>query len=891
MGHLTLVCRLGLASRRSIAGSLLGMLLALGAAEARAMQQPGPRAAAVEVGLLLRQLDGEKRVLMVGAHPDDEDTSMLAALALGEGVRTAYLSLTRGEGGQNLIGPELDEGLGLIRTGELMSARSLDGAEQYFSRAFDFGFSKSAEETFGHWPEDELTRDIVWVIRNFRPHVIISIFSGTPQDGHGQHQAAGIVTRAAFDAAGDPERFPDQLTSGMDTWAPGKLYLLRRGAAAANATVLVQTGQLDPLMGRSFHQVAMESRSRHSSQDMGAAQDPGPRTSGALLLESRVPGVAEDEATGLFAGIDTTLVGIARAALAPDGEGLATAMESYRSELARAADLLHPIDPERAVPALSGALVALAEARTLAESAPDGPGRSELLAVLKAREVGATRALLAASGVVIDVRADRSVVVPGAEFDAEVIVWNGGGRVVQVDEVSLHLPDGWEMTPSGDFSAAAVAAGELVRWSFRVRVPDSARISRPYFMEEDREGSLYRWPDRWPADPRVVGGSGNPPLFTGWLALRVDDGAPLQFEGSASHVDVDKASGEFRGPVFVLPALSVAVDPGILAWPLGSSEEREVTVRMANLDRTSRMGQVQLMAPEGWEVIPSAQSFAAIPGGGEGTVTFHIRPVGAEEGIGSFRAVVTSEGRTYDESVVLVDYPHIDPAPWFRDAELRVSRFPVRVAEGLRVGYIMGPGDGGMQALRDLGVEVESLGPEAFRSTSLDRFDALVLGVRTYETRTDLIAANARILDFARSGGTVVVQYNKYEYPEGGFAPYPLEMARPHDRVTDPIAEVAFLLPDHRALTSPNRLDSADFDGWVQERGLYFLSDWDERYVPLVGMSDPGEPMNAGSLVVAPVGAGVYVYTGLALFRQFPAGVPGAYRLLANLVSLRGSDL
>jgi len=871
-------------------GSLLGVLLALIASEARAVQQPGPRAGAVEVGLLLRQLDGEKRVLMVGAHPDDEDTSMLAALALGEGARTAYLSLSRGEGGQNLIGPELDEGLGLLRTGELIAARSLDGAEQFFSRAFDFGFSKSAEETFGHWPEEELTRDVVRVIRTFRPHVIVSIFAGTPQDGHGQHQASGIVTRAAFEAAGDPERYPDQLASGVEAWAPEKLYLLRRGASAANATVLVQTGRLDPLLGRSFHQVAMESRSRHSSQDMGAAQDPGPRASGAYLLESRAAeGV--DEATGLFAGIDTTLAGIARAARAPDGERLVATVELYRSEVARAAELLHPIEPGRAVPALTGALAALTEARTLAEAAPEGPGRAELLAVIEAREVRATRALLAAAGVVIDVRVDRPVLVPGSEFDAEVIVWNGGSRDIRVDAVELLLPDGWDMSssggPSGGSSGVAVASGELARWGFRVRVPDSARTSRPYFMEEEREGALYRWP----GDPHVVGGSGNPPLLSGRLGLRVDDGVPLRFEAPASHVDVDKATGEYREPVFVLPALSVAVDPEILAWPFGRSDEREVTVRVANLDRMSRMGEVELVAPEGWEVVPSVQSLPPIPGGGEGTATFRIRPGGAGEGMSSFRAVVRSAGGTYDESVGMVDYPHIDPAPLFRDAELQVSHFPVLVADGLRVGYLMGPGDGGMQALRDLGIDVEPLGPEEFRSTSLERFDAIVLGVRTYETRTDLIAANARILDFARSGGTVVVQYNKYEYPEGGFAPYPLDMSRPHDRVTDPDAEVTFLLPDHPALTFPNTLDSSDFEGWVQERGLYFLSQWDERYVPLLGMSDPGESMNTGSLVVAPVGAGVYIYTGLSLFRQFPAGVPGAYRLLANLVSLRGSDL
>jgi LmbE family N-acetylglucosaminyl deacetylase len=337
----------------------------------------------VETALLLRQLDGEKRVLMIGAHPDDEDTSLLAALARGHGVRTAYLSLTRGEGGQNLVGSELGEALGILRTGELVAARALDGAEQFFTRAFDFGFSKSLEETLGHWPEEEVLRDVVWIVRSFRPHVIVSVFSGTPSDGHGHHHAAGLFARRAHEVAGDPAHFPDQLALGVEAWAPRKLYELRRGGGPS-ASFVVETGRLDPVLGRSFHQLAMEGRSLHSSQDMGVAQTPGPWGSGGALLDSRVMDSGES-GDGLFAGIDTTLAGIARSARAPGEAPLLRALDEFREELQAAVSLLSVVEPGRSTAPLLAASELLRRAKALASEAPVGPGRTELSQVLGRR--------------------------------------------------------------------------------------------------------------------------------------------------------------------------------------------------------------------------------------------------------------------------------------------------------------------------------------------------------------------------------------------------------------------------------------------------------------------------------------------------------------------------
>ncbi len=821
---------------------------------------------------------------MIGAHPDDEDTSMLAALAWGQGVQTAYLSLSRGEGGQNLIGLELNEGLGLLRTGELVSARSIDGGQQFFSRAFDFGFSKSAEETFDHWPEQELVRDVTWVIRTFRPYVVLSVFSGTRLDGHGQHQAAGISTRRAFEVSGDPTAFADQLELGVEPWAASKLYQLNR-FGSGTPSVVVQTGVLDPLLGRSYFQLAMDSRSQHRSQDMGAPQSPGPRTSGASFVEARIPidAAAQD---GLFTGIDTTLAGIAAGARAPDEVELISNIARFRDAIGVASELLHPRDPARSVAALQDAIVELRSALSLAYDAPESAGRTELVRVLESREKTATRAILAASRVVVDVRVERDRIVPGEDVGAEVMVWNGGSRDVSVQELSLVLPEGWE-PPADIETAARLGPGEIRQWRFRVQAPRTAKLSRPYFLEEPRTGALYNWP----MDESVRGKPGSPPLITGRAVLTVDGRAPLTVFRGGSHVGVDQADGEYRVPVFVVPAISVAVEPESAAWPTNGRASRAVAVRVAALSQDMAEGEVALIAPEGWEATPVSQQFS-LPAGGETSFIFQVRPAPTvEEGQATFRAVVRSSAQEYVERVAFVDYSHVDPEALFRPAEFTVSYFPVVVSPDLRVGYVMGPGDAGPQALGDLGVQVELLGPDDFRSGDLDRFDTLVLGIRAYETREDLRNSNERLLEFARRGGTVIVQYNQYQYPAGEFAPLPVAIARPHDRITDPDAAVTFLDPEHPILSTPNQISGEDFEGWVHERGLYFLNSWDEGYTALLGMADPGEEPKLGSLLVTRVGEGAYVYTGLALFRQFPAGVPGAFRLLSNLVSLRGSDL
>jgi len=873
----------------------------------------------VGASLALRQLEGVKRVLVIGAHPDDEDTSLLAALARGQGVETAYLALTRGDGGQNLIGPELGEGLGAVRTGELLAARRLDGGRQFFTRAFDFGFSKTAEEALRLWPEEELLRDVTWVVRTFRPQVVVSIFSGTPADGHGQHQAAGIMAQEVFRAAGDPERFPEQLQRGIRPWQPAKLY--RRPRGDPDSTVIrVETGDYDPLLGRSHHQLAMESRSQHRSQDMGVAQPLGPRSS-SLVLVDRASGVEAGPGEGLFAGVDTTMAGLFGSLPGRVGEEAARWVQAYREAVHDAMDQLDALHPERAVEPLGRVVAAL--------DALDGIGRAtgdrnpEVGSVLTGKRRLAREALAAATGAVVDVRVEDDLVVPGETVTVSVDLWGGGPLGLSMAKPTLSVPAGWGVEAvvpeppaeggaggrggGGGFGGRGgggpdlanpsrptdLSPGEAVRWQFRVEVPTDADVSRLYYLEEGRVGEMYRWPDRpevWglPRDPAPVVAE------VSWTLPSPGDASdiPVSLERAGVFVGVDPAWGEYREPMLVVPALSVRAEPTVLVWPEGTPGPRPVTVALRAFGSEGLSGAVRLEVPPGWSATPESVPFSFEGSGQDRQVAFSVEAGDSvEAGRHPLRAVATTaDGRTFDESVDLIDYPHIDRVALYEPAEVAATVVPVTVREGLRVGYVMGSGDEVAEAIRRLGVDVELLGPEQVSGGDLSVYDVLVLGIRTYETRPDLRAANDRILDFARNGGTVVVQYNQYQYPAGDFAPYPVDISRPHDRTTDETSPVGFLEPDAPVFTTPNRITPEDFEGWVTERGLYFLGEWDERFVPVLELVDPGEEPKHGALLVAPLGEGLYVYTGLSFFRELPAGVPGAYRLFANLLSLTAAD-
>jgi LmbE family N-acetylglucosaminyl deacetylase len=813
------------------------------------------------VDRLLRKLGAHRRVLIIGAHPDDEDTELIALVSQGMGGEAAYLSLSRGEGGQNLIGPDLGIGLGLVRSQELCAARRLDGGRQYFTRAFDFGYTRSLEETFRDWPKEVLLEDAVRIVRRFRPQILVSVFSGTPRDGHGQHQAAGVTAREAFRVAGDPAALPALAAEGLTPWQPQAMYR-EVYFSPQDATIVLPTGGTDPLTGRSYYQIAMASRSLHRSQDMGRLQQPGPNETRVAWLA----GGAGEKATEIFSGIDTRLRAIA--AEVPD----AARRASMEAHLDRAETLTTAARRRLSTPDLAGTSSVLADllgelrqARTLVR-----PGDGGTAMLLDEKIALAEGALAASAAVTLDVVAEREVTAPGESLELTVSAWNAGGAPVSVEGVSLVSPDGWRVPAKA--AGREVAAGALEEWKLSAGVPPAAPATVPYFLERPLRGDLYDWSV---APPAVRGEPFEPAALSARVGLRIA-GTEVWLSRDATFRFRDEAIGEIRRPVRAAPAVEVAVEPNLLVWPLTSNSGQP------------EKGRVEVEPPPGWPA-PAPLPFALSH---RGERQFLEIPLSAPAGLapGRVKAVVAAvldDGRRLDLGIRLIDYGYIPRTPEPRTADVAIAAADVRFPALRRIGYVRGAADRVPEALLAVGLPVEILGERDLEAGDLSRYDAILIGSRAYETDPALVRANPRLLEYARAGGLLIVQYQQYAFVRGGFAPFPLEIARPHDRVTDETAPVTILDPQSPIFTTPNRIGPADWSGWVQERGLYFAHTWAPEYTPLLAMADPGGPELKGSLLVARLGKGHYVYTGLAFFRELPAGVPGAYRLLANLLAWR----
>ncbi len=896
--------------KRHFARACLLLAAVMAAAGPAAAQKPTTEyEGATALGLTLRRIGPTQRVLMIAAHPDDENTAVLATLALGGGADVAYLSLTRGDGGQNGIGPELQESIGLIRSEELLAARRLDGAVQFFTRAYDYGFSKSADEAFGHWPRDSILKDAVTVIRRFRPDVVVAVFSGTPRDGHGQHQAAGIIAREAFRAAGDASRFPELAAAGLAPHRPKKLYQSLWRGSPEGATPL-QAGTYDPLLGKSWHQIALASRGRHRSQDMGRALQPGPHTVSLQRVDMETP-----NEPSIFLGVDTTLAQRARSAEAPGA--VTRLLDEYDGVARDVRARFNPLDSDALVPELTRALELLDRAEhELARTTDDAvngaaaertgrggtDGRSAhygavasasaLAFHIGAEQQDVREALRLAAGIVIDAIADAERVVPGQTFTLELTAWNGGVRPLTVRALEPVLPDGWTATPLDELPGEPLAPGTLRTRRFEVTVPADAPSTEPYYLHEPRDGDLYHWPD-----DVALRGLPFQPAEVQAHALVALDGARLPIEREATYRLVSSTEGESRRPVRVVPAVSVALEPGVAVLPLDGEGSYKAAAAASGIAFRVRLtgeapegigGMLRLDLPAGWRAEPASVPVRFAAQGESRVFEFRVTPpedvaAGAYELGAIFEA---ENGRRYDRGYELIDYPHLQPRARYPDAVATVQALDVAVPAGLRVGYIVGAGDRVPEALDQLGVAYDLINPADLAAVDLDAYDVVITGIRAYEHRPELRQQNRKVLEYVERGGTLIVQYNQYRFSGSDLAPYPLEIARPHDRVTDETAPVRLLDPSHPILSWPNRIGPADFEGWVQERGLYFPRTWDERYTPLLEMSDPGEGPLRGALLIAPHGEGTYVYTGLAFFRQLPAGVPGAYRLFANLLAL-----
>jgi LmbE family N-acetylglucosaminyl deacetylase len=835
------------------------------------------------------------RVLIIGAHPDDEDTQVITWLSRGRHVETAYLSLTRGDGGQNAIGNELGEALGVIRTEELLAARRVDGGKQFFTRAYDYGFSKNAEEAFSQWPHDSLLRDVLTVVRSFKPHVIISVFTGTPRDGHGQHQAAGILAREAYDWSADTVRIPRAATAGYGAWTVSKFY---RGASFRrdNATLSFNVGEYDPVLGRSYAELAAISRSQHRSQAFGTLQPSGVRFDYLQREATRVPAPEDPKAErSILDGIDTTW---SRFRSGPTNAASRAALDSLPQAFVAARASFDAFAPEKSIPALARLQRLLsrvcpgepyapctstgdspgapAPARGyLAGSAPGGIAEGD---ISRARGIALSRveqALRLASGVSLEATAPRELWSIEGPVTGTVTLYNRGRLPIRVvDYVSVE----------GSVQSHSPYATVL---------PDSALVRQ--FSGNPFGRTRMPTAPWWLAEPRSGAMLAN-------LTTRADEGAVAPGASISLHILVasasftisepvvyryaDQVKGEIRRPIAGVPAVSVRLEQEVEYAPARSPIERELRVHVWQPDTAAMDVQVTLRLPAGLTADSTTRIVSLPRAGAARIVPFRIRgqlPIGRH----MIEAVAMADGKEYSQGYTTIDYEHITPRRMYRPSRLTIEAVDVAATTGMRVGYIQGLGDNSAPALEQLGISVTRLNPETLGQTDLKDFSAIVVGPRAYESLPALVANNARLLDYARQGGTLVVQYGQYEMQRPGIMPYPITINRPHDRVTVESAPVTILDSTAAVLRSPNRITARDFDGWIQDRSLYMPRTFDPAYVPVLAMNDPGEAPSRGALLVAPLGRGTYVYTTLAFFRQLPNGVPGTARLFVNLLAAK----
>ena len=828
-------------------GSTLLLLLALISAAASPAQE-GLVSGGAELKQTLDRLNTLGSLLMLGAHPDDERETMIAYFARGRRLRTAYLSATRGEGGQNLIGPEQSEYLGVIRTQELLAARRLDGGEQFFTRAIDFGYSKSSEETLAKWGRERVLGDMVRVIRRFRPDVIISRFAPDASSGHGHHTAVGEIAPEAFRAAADPNRFPAQIRQGLKPWQAKRLYwspplfTLRHEQEQAQRTdrVRINTGEYDPVLGRSYAELGGLARSMHRSQGMGTSQRKG-------YVPSFFGHVAGDRVEqDLFENIDTSWQRVAGA-------------EEVGRLLRQARDEFRVDKPDAILPLLFRAHSAM------------GKLGSPWIEV-KRKEL--VRAVELAAGLWVDAAANVWNVPPGYRVELSLSVLNRS-----------HYPLTWSRTEVRGAARARIdgdpsplAYNRVSQKPLNLEIPNDASYSQPAWLQRSGQNAFYDL-----NDPGLIGLPESPPALEVTFSLRDRHGTELSITKPVLHRWVDRAFGERTRPFEVVPAVAVGFARSNLIFP--STEPREVALRIvSNADHAA--GQASLDVPTGWTAIPDAVPFKLARRGQELTLHFTLHPP-ATASSGHVAARLRVGDRTLSHGMRIIEYPHIPTQTVFPKAEMRVERADVRLLSK-RIGYVMGSGDRIPEALEQLGAAVTLLSKDDLSSGELNRFESVILGIRALNTRPDALAARERLLSYVHDGGTLIVQYNALSRHGGSpsvLAPYPLTPSR--ERVSVEDAALRMLHPDHPLLTAPNRITAADFEGWVQERGLYFMSEWDERYDALLESNDPGEPPRRGGLLYARHGKGVYIFTGYSWFRQLPAGVPGAYRLFANLVSAK----
>jgi LmbE family N-acetylglucosaminyl deacetylase len=807
-----------------------------------AFAQTAPPADLVSIEQNLKKLDVLGSVLYVAAHPDDENTRLLAYLAQEKHYRTGYLSLTRGDGGQNLIGNEQGELLGLIRTQELLAARRVDGAEQFFSRANDFGFSKGPDETLRIWDKEKVLSDVVWVIRKFRPDVIICRFPTTGEGGHGHHTASAILAQEAFAAAADPSKFPEQLKY-VKTWQAKRLLWNTFSFGTVNTTspdqFKIDVGVYNPVLGKGYGEMAAESRSNHKTQGFGSAKTRGE----AFEYFKTILGDAPK--TDLMDGVNTTWGRV------EGGEAIGTEVAKIRREF----DIDHPEKSVLALVALHGKVDKVQDEYWRTQKTKDLNNFIAACAGLwfEAYAKEPVYALGDSANVYAQIYSPYHLPINGLD------VWPQNGAVTSKESVD----DGY-----ADFT-------KLNTVSFsgpREKLP-LENITQPYWLMAPHPIGTYVFPNDtlagFPSNP-----NGLKMYFDFWIG-----GHPIRFERPIMYKYVDPAKGEIYEPIVVAPPVTANIESK--NYIFNSKQAQSVEIKLKSFTKAD--GSISIKPMPGWKVEPDKIDFSGKNKGDEWTVNFTVSPTSSQPKVTTLQAVVNANGKDFSMGIKEIKYEHIPNITLFPPAEAKLIDLNLKIA-GKKIGYIPGAGDLMTDALKQVGYEVHQLSENEIMNGDLSSYDAIITGIRAYNVNARLAIEQPKLLEYVKNGGNLVVQYNNNNgLVTKQIGPYPFTVV--NRRVTDEDAKVTMLDEQSPVLNYPNKITQDDFTGWVQERGLYFVTDIDPKYKTPLQMNDPNEAPNDGSLIVANYGQGRFVYTSLAFFRQLPAGVPGAYKLFVNLLS------
>ncbi|MTI29982.1 PIG-L family deacetylase [Xanthovirga aplysinae] len=798
----------------------------------------------------LKKLNTLGSVMYIAAHPDDENTNLIAYLVNKKHLRTAYFAFTRGDGGQNLIGPEIREGLGVIRTQELLKAREVDGGEQMFSRANDFGYSKNPDETFSKWGREEALGDLVWAIRKFRPDVLITRF---PENSggrtHGHHTASAILAREAFNAAGDASRFPEQLKF-VKPWQPQGLYwnswtwayrvYYNQEDFDTSKLITYDVGAYDALKGQSMTEIAAKGRSMHKSQGFGTV---GKRGSNLEYLDPlEVKG--EIPKSDVFENIDTDWSRVKGGKEV--GKWINKAIEEF-----------NPNDPSTIIPDLVQAYRASEKLK------------SEFWKLEKQEEL--KKLIKACAGLYLQATSDEYSKVPGEDVNLTLEAINRSKANILLDKVTFSLPSDPVVIDSVLYFNQEKEIKKVV-----VKLPEYLPYSDPYWLKKEGTQGMFRVDDQ-----KLIGLPENLPVLTATFHLKVDN-VPIDYRLPVVYKKGDPVEGEVYRPFSIVPSVFVNLPQKVLVYSDEQARSVEVKVQAG---KANVKGELQLELPQGWKAEPATIAFDLRQKGEEQSLEFLLTPPQTESS-GFLRAVAVVDDKRYDQEIQEIDYSHIPSQLLMPKAKAKLVKLNL-VRKGEKVAYVPGAGDDIPAALGQIGFQVDELHAEDISSSDLEAYDAIILGVRAYNTQPALKFAQEKLLNYVKNGGTMIVQYNtnfRLVLDEKELAPYPLNLSR--DRVTVEESKITFLQPENKLLNYPNKITEKDFEGWVQERGLYFPNQWDAHFDAVISSQDPGESAKDGGLLIAQYGKGYYIYTGYSWFRELPAGVPGAYRIFTNMISV-----